>query len=145
MFHRLLPFRFPELQRVDPADRQSLWNAAFNRVLKQPGYWLIAVGLQLAGQMCINVPLSRFARSRGSYGLFVEYLLPFGIALLMAVYITWIVRRRITLNLREELNRRGFLTCTKCSYDLTGNLSGTCPECGSATRDLRKEDRDLGS
>ncbi len=135
MFHRLLPFRFPELQRVDPADRRSLWNAAFGRVLKQPGYWFIAGGLQVAGQVCINIPVSRYARSRGLYGPLVEYVLPFGIALLMAILITWIVRQGITRNLREELNRRGFPTCVKCSYDLTGNVSGRCPECGKPVRE----------
>jgi hypothetical protein len=26
------------------------------------------------------------------------------------------------------------LSCTKCSYDLTGNVSGVCPECGQPRR-----------
>ena len=134
MFHRLLPFRFPELQRVDPPDRRKLWNAAFGRILKQPAYWLIAGGSQMAAQVCLNIPVSRFARSRGLYGPLVEYVLPFGIALLMVVPITWIVRRGVARNLREELNCLGFPTCVKCSYNLTGNLSGTCPECGKPVR-----------
>ena len=25
--------------------------------------------------------------------------------------------------------------CTECHYDLTGNTSGTCPECGEAIRE----------
>jgi hypothetical protein len=29
---------------------------------------------------------------------------------------------------RERRRRQGL--CTKCGYDLTGNVSGTCPECG---------------
>jgi uncharacterized paraquat-inducible protein A len=29
--------------------------------------------------------------------------------------------------------------CAHCDYDLTGNVSGTCPECGRAVRD--PEDR----
>jgi hypothetical protein len=35
--------------------------------------------------------------------------------------------------LRNAMRRRlipGPAHCTACSYDLTGNLSGTCPECG---------------
>jgi hypothetical protein len=35
------------------------------------------------------------------------------------------VRRRIRNRVR---GRRGF--CPRCSYDLTGNVSGVCPECG---------------
>ncbi len=134
MLHHLLPFRFPELQRVDPADRSKLWNVAFGRVLKQPAHWFIAGGLQVAGQVCINIPASRYARGKGLYGPLVEFALPVGIALLMCILITWIVRQGITRNLREELNQRGSPTCMKCSYDLTGNVSGTCPECGKPVR-----------
>ena len=134
MLHRLLPFRFPELHRVDPTDRSKLWNTAFVRVLKQPAYWFIAVGLQMAGVVCLTAPASRYAREKGLYGPFVEHAFPVCITLLMCILITWTVRRGITRNLREELNRRGFPTCVKCSYDLTGNVSGTCPECGKPVR-----------
>ena len=34
---------------------------------------------------------------------------------------------------RLERIRRG--QCPECAYDLTGNVSGTCPECGAAVRD----------
>jgi hypothetical protein len=34
--------------------------------------------------------------------------------------------------LRIELTSAGFPTCQQCGYDLTGNLSGICPECGTA-------------
>ena len=134
MLHRLLPFRFPELQRVDCADRRRLWNAAFGRVLKQPGYWVVAGGSQVAGQVCLNITVSRYARSRGLYGPFVEYVLPFGIALLMVIFTTWVVRQGTTRNLREELNKHGFPTCVKFGYNLTGNVSGRCPECGKPIR-----------
>ncbi|UCE61529.1 MAG: hypothetical protein JSU63_07220 [Phycisphaerales bacterium] len=35
--------------------------------------------------------------------------------------------------LRRRRRRRKGL-CTSCSYDLTGNMSGVCPECGEETR-----------
>ena len=35
---------------------------------------------------------------------------------------------------RSLMNVHG--TCTVCSYDLTGNTSGVCPECGTAVRDV---------
>jgi hypothetical protein len=35
--------------------------------------------------------------------------------------------------------------CHECGYDLTGNTSGVCPECGSVTRVLRKGESDRGS
>ncbi len=33
---------------------------------------------------------------------------------------------------RTARHRRG--RCRKCGYDLTGNVSGVCPECGAAVR-----------
>jgi hypothetical protein len=36
---------------------------------------------------------------------------------------------------------RGIGGCERCGYDLTGNVSGRCPECGCATKILGKEDR----
>jgi hypothetical protein len=33
--------------------------------------------------------------------------------------------------LRQRLNEMGIPICMKCAYDLTGNTSGVCPECGT--------------
>jgi hypothetical protein len=40
---------------------------------------------------------------------------------------------------RQDRLRRGL--CVKCGYDLTGNLSGTCPECGTAVPNGQKRTR----
>jgi uncharacterized paraquat-inducible protein A len=37
--------------------------------------------------------------------------------------------RAIAVNEQEDRRRRGL--CVKCGYDLTGNTSGVCPECGT--------------
>jgi hypothetical protein len=53
-----------------------------------------------------------------------------GMLLTLVLPMLWLrkaVRRRST---------RGPARCTVCSYDLTGNLSGTCPECGIAPSKL---------
>ena len=39
----------------------------------------------------------------------------------------WLVRAH-----RRARRRRAGGFCTRCGYDLTGNVSGTCPECGTA-------------
>ena len=36
----------------------------------------------------------------------------------------------IGLGLLSRTRRRGVGKCAQCGYDLTGNVSGTCPECG---------------
>jgi hypothetical protein len=42
----------------------------------------------------------------------------------------WAHRMREFVALQDDRRSRGL--CPSCGYDLTGNLSGTCPECGSA-------------
>ncbi len=45
---------------------------------------------------------------------------------------TWdIFRNRIRRELRTMLRERGHELCVPCGYDLTGNISGVCPECGN--------------
>ena len=59
---------------------------------------------------------------------------------------TWVVPRWFVLSVtplpagvwmvngirRQRRRRRNPGLCTACGYDLTGNVSGTCPECGTA-------------
>ena len=47
----------------------------------------------------------------------------------LAVFAAWPTLWGVRRSLRSWLRRRASL-CTKCAYDLTGNLSGVCPECG---------------
>jgi len=61
------------------------------------------------------------------------------VALLYLAYVfaalsvpTWFTRRAIRRELRVQLKKRGIPICIPCGYDLTGNVSGVCPECGAA-------------
>jgi hypothetical protein len=45
---------------------------------------------------------------------------------LFAVLLCWALRRSLLLRRRKPGH------CPSCGYDLTGNLSGVCPECGQA-------------
>ncbi|HRS26909.1 MAG: hypothetical protein KBH81_02265 [Phycisphaerae bacterium] len=36
------------------------------------------------------------------------------------------------------------IACNNCGYDLTGNTSGRCPECGCVTESLRNEECEVG-
>jgi 7-keto-8-aminopelargonate synthetase-like enzyme len=42
----------------------------------------------------------------------------------------YVLAKRINRR-RAEREARGF--CRRCGYDLTGNVSGRCPECGTPT------------
>lgn len=61
----------------------------------------------------------------------VLYLVPF-----VAAGIAFVISRRRSE--RDEGVARG--CCARCAYDLTGNVSGRCPECGCATPTTRESD-----
>jgi len=58
------------------------------------------------------------------YPLFVLNLIGFGFA-------GWFTRRDIRRRLREQLVKKGIPVCIPCGYNLTSNVSGVCPECGT--------------
>jgi hypothetical protein len=51
----------------------------------------------------------------------LPFWLPLVLTLLPTAYLIWRDRRRIPPH-----------CCQHCGYNLTGNVSGTCPECGEA-------------
>jgi hypothetical protein len=123
---------FPDLRRVEcKADRREVWRAAYNPVLKSVTYWLIAIGAQVLGQAVFRIISWQCAPFAGSHAHWIRLLAP-GIGAIAAGVLTlWLVRRRITLNVRQQLVKLGLPTCLSCGYDLTGNTSGACPECGT--------------
>ncbi len=48
-------------------------------------------------------------------------------------------RQRTRRIIRSILNERGVPICIACGYDLTGTVSGVCPECGAAVRNAGVE------
>jgi hypothetical protein len=56
-------------------------------------------------------------------------LLPFALGLILAAFLYWQCR------VWRRLGRAG--VCRTCGYDLTGNVSGVCPECGTPRESAR--------
>lgn len=56
--------------------------------------------------------------------IFMLNLIGFGFAM-------WYTRRDIRRRLRIQLVKKGIPICIPCGYNLTGNESGKCPECGT--------------
>jgi len=44
----------------------------------------------------------------------------------------------LILSYRRRVNRDALQPCFRCGYDLQGNASGTCPECGTSIAPLNK-------
>ena len=57
-------------------------------------------------------------------------LVPVIVVLLCPYVLIVLFRRRIQRSLWRQLTECGVPCCIKCGYDLTGNVSGVCPECG---------------
>ena len=114
----------PELILVEPgAERQCMVRHAVNGQRTRVAVFLAVVGstgvFVLWDKLVASVP------SRWSvYLLFMLCLVGFGIAV-------WLTRRDIRRRLRAQLAKKGIPICIPCGYDLTGNVSGTCPECGT--------------
>jgi len=62
------------------------------------------------------------------YAVFVTWVLVGGIVPWMLV--AYFGRQRVRRLLRQTLAREGEPVCIECGFELTGNVSGVCPECG---------------
>lgn len=57
-----------------------------------------------------------------------------GFVLVLPIWIPLAIAVIPTASLWTRAKRRSPESCQKCGYDLTGNVSGVCPECGSEKR-----------
>ncbi len=87
---------------------------------------LFAIGPSLANRLAVVLPVLPYqAWWTALVGL-----------TLAGLYVAWwvVVRARVQRRLRTRLVRLGVPICVGCGYDLTGNMSGRCPECGQQVR-----------
>ena len=117
--------RFPTTKEAKEAARafskQQFWTLSF--WIGLIGYTVLA-GMAVAGVLVlirrwIMIPPSWFGGIIGGVTAGTG-----GIAM------NWYWRHRYRRFLRERLSASGIPICVKCGYDLTGNTSGVCPECG---------------
>ena len=89
--------------------------------------------LAVASALCVLVVLLSIGLAVRD-GTVVVTLRWYHLPLLVAPAV-WVLRhnnRRFEEQRRAERRRAGL--CERCGYDLTGNVSGVCPECGKNTR-----------
>jgi predicted RNA-binding Zn-ribbon protein involved in translation (DUF1610 family) len=138
---------YPELRAFDTREART---QAMRQCRKDLGggwsSWLVLLGgvylayvwlLWLAG----TAPLPPFLSTLGMSTNVWVTLTFFGVLALFAASQSLDVsgrRRRLRRRLREMLAQQGITVCKTCARDLTGNTSGVCPECGTATEPVSR-------
>ena len=132
---------FPELALLDElAERHVVVKKATSALLRRPKTWLLCAAMLLCAAIVaaatvlvfllrpLVAPLPPVLSNPGMMGGIVGGICG-GLS-------TWIVfrlgRRQMQASIRTQLRERGLPVCLRCGYDLRGNESGVCPECGTA-------------
>ncbi len=118
----------PELEHLPAPQRRRLYRDAQRDLTLK--FWIVYITLILVGIAAIQVLLVEpFYTSRFNPGLPKWLCVGIGGGAgggLMVLAQVWIDRRYI----RRAIWRRLPHLCPACGYNLTGNTSGVCPECG---------------
>jgi hypothetical protein len=123
---------FPELDFLPPEEQGAAFQTAYGRLMRRPRFWLamilvpaaLATALTLLGVVVARVfPIDKTLRT-GIIGGVV------GGSVAGAVHVLF--RRPIRKDLRTGLVARGIPICIPCGYDLRGQQTPRCPECGAA-------------
>lgn len=123
-----LTWLIPELQHFDtPKRRSDAFGKALNQaVTRNPRYWLFLIGFMAVMALMIFLVDHMLGRHYAPFFILFEMCWGAGAAFLPLI----IFQRRIRRDLRRQLFEQGRPICVPCGYDLTGNDSGRCPECG---------------
>jgi len=124
---RMTSFVVPELHLLKDADEQI--RACENCLKVIHRKWRF-----VGAAMSISVFLGIFIYYRLSLLVNVSPMILPG-ALIVWVALTflaplWLCRNSMRRSIREHLNASGIRLCLDCGYNLKGNVSGICPECG---------------
>ncbi len=120
---------FPELLLFhEKDDRKRAWRNAEYAVLKKPALWVGVLTIVVGGAYLtfslpsLGVPIGHRGKVRGVI---------MAVEILAGYTLVWSFRRSIRRNLRMDLAQLGVPICVACGYNLTGNVSGVCPECAT--------------
>ena len=123
---------YPELMRWgNVKERRRALNQAERDAFRDR--WVTAICFWIIGAV-VTVGQTRFTDVGGGpawvrfIGMFVPALIT--IALFFFAYLLW-QRQRVQTSLRRQLASMAGKVCIDCGYDLRGNVSGRCPECGT--------------
>jgi hypothetical protein len=109
----------PSVCRLNPTERAEALRLGYRRARRSPRFWGILL-VHLGNTFLFLMALLRFKTPLG-YIFFPAWL---GIWAAIS-RVQFAILNRFVLEANPHL-------CRQCGYDLTGNASGVCPECGTA-------------
>ena len=118
----------PELAGLPDAEKLRLCRRCHLRALRRPVVWVAVAGAMTAAFAAARLAAPWMPDPADGPGAFLLGLLvglPGG--LVVATVLIQVILQAMRPCLRRERPGR----CRRCGYDLTGNASGTCPECGT--------------
>ncbi len=133
---------YPEMKYLPRwVDRQAAMWAFQPRIFKNARFWIVfAIGVPVAAacpwliaHFARNLPAAASLGGPILYGAVAGALQ----GLLFGVLFNYLFRKPARRFLREHLNERGFNLCLECGYDLRGQTTPRCPECGTAFSESR--------
>ena len=139
---RLIGFLFskfyPELNRVEDEDDRIRVSIVAGYLEHWPRWqvWLLFLSFYVIFPIIVASITWVVALS---FGVTQKYIMGIVICGWMAgtfvpIALFIIIRRGKTRRMHiQTMHNLGYEICTECGYDLTGNESGTCPECGAET------------
>ncbi len=127
---------YPEISRFDsPEEARAVLRSWQKHLMKQPRFWLALCGYVIGVACTIGVLMEAMRRwvqlPAALYGGIIGGVI--GGSAMLAV--NWLWRSKCRRFLRHELIARGVAICLKCGYDLRGQTTPRCPECGTAAND----------
>ena len=125
----------------DPQARRSVWRRAYRRFIRKGG-WLFFVIFPVVVVPLVQGALFAFAMTLDAVPRAKTVLVVIGCAVvapLLSIGVGFVavitLVRFMRPCVRAELRERGIALYVKCGYDLRGNESGVCPECGTPCRE----------
>ncbi len=121
----------PELARIGSLqERREVSHRAGLKLLGSGRFWFVLV-VMLASGVAFDWFLTAITRAAPSFTLGIHsFIFAPACAVFGFIAAPRLLRGTYQRAVRLELCKRGIPICTECAYDLTGNLSGRCPECG---------------
>jgi len=116
----------PEMHLLKDAEEriqafEICWKANHHKLGLVIGIMTITVMLGILICYLLSIPIPAFP---------LKVFVWMALVLLILLIPLWQCRHSLQRSMREYLNANGIPLCVDCGYNLTGNVSGVCPECG---------------